>query len=63
MKYEERIDQLRQHAMRLTKPEEQEEKTFEKFTSLLRVLPDLTNEQLSVLGFEVWNDARVREPI
>lgn len=57
---EERLDQLRQYANRLTKPEGQSEENFEKFTSLFRILPHLTPEQLSTIGFEVWSEARER---
>lgn len=60
MSIKERVSQLKQLADRLTKPDEQEEKTFEKFTSLLPVLPNLTPEQLSTLSFEVWHEARTR---
>lgn len=57
---EHRLDQLKQYADRMTKPEEQSDENFEKFTSLFRILPYLTPAQLSTLGFEGWIEARER---
>ncbi len=55
-----RVSQLTQLADRLTKPEQQEAENFEKFTSLLPILPYLTPDQLSTISFEVWHEARQR---
>lgn len=44
----------------LKKPEGQTEENFEKFTSLMLILPALTPEQLSALSFEIWHEARKR---
>lgn len=45
---------------KLDKPEDQDQNVFNAFKRFLKILPDLTNEQLAIVSFETWDIAYQR---
>lgn len=44
----------------LVKPNDQASTTFNAFKRFLKILPELTNEQLAISNFEVYHEAHKR---